>query len=176
MNMKKKSVLALLLSGGLSLSFATGNVSAQEIATEDTGSYTLEQTSESTMVMDLENIDVSINGHNNVTLEDEYTNQTVSLPSTGVDKEGNEVDIEYKKDGEDLIIGAVNPDLSPEIIEHEDGTAVGGWRCVAGTAGSVGTGALGGAAGGSVIPGVGTAGGGIAGGVSGGLVGAATFC
>lgn len=49
-------------------------------------------------------------------------------------------------------------------------------RCAAGVVGSAGTGALGGAAAGSVIPGLGTTAGGIAGGISGGLVGAASFC
>ncbi|MDD7438023.1 MAG: hypothetical protein PUK66_04185 [Bacteroidales bacterium] len=45
-------------------------------------------------------------------------------------------------------------------------------RCAAGVVGSAGTGTLGGAAAGTVIPGLGT----TAGGISGGLVGAASFC
>lgn len=176
MRKKMKSLSAIMMAGILSFSFATSESFASETSDEEAGTYSLEQIEENAMVMNLEGIDASINSDEDVVLEDEKTGETTSLPTEAVDKEGNEVELEYKKEGEDLIVGAVNTELSPEVVENEDGTAVGGWRCVAGTVGSVGGTGLAGAAGGSVVPVVGTAGGAIIGGVSGGLVGAATFC
>lgn len=50
------------------------------------------------------------------------------------------------------------------------------WKCILGTAGMAGLGALTGGGAGSVIPALGTTAGAVYGGIAGALVGAATFC
>ncbi|ETI90538.1 MAG: Pathogenicity island protein, partial [Propionibacterium sp. DORA_15] len=93
--------------------------------------------------------------------------ETKQMPTNATDKNGNEVVLAYKKSGDGFDI---------QVIKSSQERKTNWGKCALGTAGGAGTGGLGGASAGSVVPALGTAAGSVIGGVSGGAAGAAASC
>lgn len=110
--------------------------------------------------------------HGAVEVVDAAGNVVEVLPATARDKDGSDVRFVYTQRSDSQ--------LRVDVVSANGVTTYGWWgdwgKCAAGIAGGAGTEALGSAAVGSAVPGIGTATGAVVGGVAGALTGAATAC
>ena len=174
-------LFATLLIGTLTVSIivGSGNVSNKE------GTYTIHSINESTLEINFNNAEVLINNSRETLLIDKITGKTTVLPSESIDKNGNKVDLIYKRVNDSIHIQLLDERISKSKEDYAQVRSFSIWKCILGTGGAAVTGAgtlgLAGSAVGTVtIPGIGTvaagAVGAITGAVGGGMTGSAASC
>jgi hypothetical protein len=160
----------------LSTAIVTGSVAAPFVISDHNQTHAAEKQegigklsqkkNESTLHLSVnKNIKGTVGSNGELTLSD--GKETKQMPTNATDKNGNEVVLAYKKSGDGFDI---------QVIKSSQERKTNWGKCALGTAGGAGTGGLGGASAGSVVPALGTAAGAVIGGVSGGAAGAAASC
>lgn len=158
---KKSKFFAVSSVVALSFSIIAPSALAEENTDEQEQlSYEIEAVNESTLEMNIDNGEFDFNQDGSVTLTDEITGEEANLPTEAIDKNDEEVSLQYEvKSNDTLHIYTVNPDIFQPFA----------LQCGLGTAGAAGLGGLGGF-------GVGAIPGAVVGGVAGGMSGAAASC
>lgn len=126
--------------------------------------YSLEAKNESVLELTVNNADIVLNPDQSVEIQGNKTGEKVTLPSNSVDKNGNEVKIQYELMNDNTIEIQVVDKNVVQLFSWKDAL-----QCGLGIAGGGGTAGLAGF-GGFGIPGA------IVGGVAGGMTGAAASC
>ena len=166
-NILSKVILSTaIVTGSVAAPFVISDHNQTHAAEKQEGIGKLSQKNESTLHLTVnKNINRTDSSNGELTLSD--GKETKQMPTNATDKNGNEVVLAYKKSGDGFDI---------QVIKSSQERKNNWGKCALVTAVGAGTGGLGGASAGSVVPALGTAAGSVIGGVSGGAAGAAASC